>query len=73
MSRIHKATKKKSKLRIILEGASGSGKTFSALKMAKPFGKIVLIDTEKGSASLYSDLFDFDVLELSSIFTRRVY
>jgi hypothetical protein len=73
MSRIHKATKKKSKLRIILEGASGSGKTFSALKMAKPFGKIVLIDTEKGSASLYSDLFDFDVLELSPPYSPEEY
>ena len=73
MSRIQKATKKKSKLRIILEGASGSGKTFSALKMAKPFGKIVLIDTEKGSASLYSDHFDFDVLELSPPYSPEEY
>lgn len=61
-----KATKKQSKMRVLLEGASGSGKTYSALTLASAISdKIAVIDTERGSASLYSDTFDFDVLELT--------
>jgi hypothetical protein len=60
-----KATKAKSKARILLSGASGSGKTTAALTIASQLGKrIAVIDTESGSASLYSDKFNFDVLEL---------
>lgn len=69
-----KATKKKSKLRVAIESASGAGKTFSALLLAKGLGgKIAVIDTEHGSASLYSDKFDFDVLELSAPFAPERY
>lgn len=63
-----KATKKRSKARIAIDGPSGSGKTYSALIAAKVLadgGKVAVIDTERGSASLYSDEFDFDVLELN--------
>ena len=63
----NKATKLKSKLRLSLAGVSGSGKTFTALKLASYFGKkIAVIDTEHGSASKYSDIFTFDVLELDN-------
>tara|TARA_R110002020_G_scaffold51178_1_gene144999 strand:+ start:1652 stop:2554 length:903 start_codon:yes stop_codon:yes gene_type:complete len=69
-----KATKKKSKLRLLLEGASGSGKTWSSLMMASVFGKkVAVIDTEKGSASLYSGSFDFDVCELAPPYTPEKY
>lgn len=65
-----KATRKKSKLRMLLTGPSGSGKTYSALQMAKgivgPKGRIACIDTEHGSASLYSDQAEFDVMELQA-------
>lgn len=62
-----KATKEQSKLRLALIGISGSGKTMTALKVAKVLGsKTALIDTERGSASKYADQFDFDVLELDS-------
>jgi len=61
-----KATKKQSKMRVMLEGASGSGKTYSALTLASSISdKVAVIDTERGSASLYSGEFSFDVLELS--------
>lgn len=63
-----KATKKRSKARIALDGPSGSGKTYSALIAATVLadgGKIAVVDTEHGSASLYSDDFTFDVMELS--------
>jgi hypothetical protein len=60
-----KATKAQSKLRAAFFGPSGAGKTFSALRVASGMGKkIAVIDTERGSASKYSDRFDFDVLEL---------
>lgn len=69
-----KACKMKQKLRLLLEGASGSGKTYSALLIAKALGKkIALIDTEKGSASLYDKLADFDTCELTAPFTPEKY
>ncbi|WP_272678537.1 ATP-binding protein [Providencia sp. PROV137] len=65
-----KALRKKAKLRLALTGPSGSGKTYGALEIAKGLGgKTAVIDTEKGSASLYSDRFNFDVLELDPPFT----
>jgi len=69
-----KATKKQSKLRLALEGAAGCGKTYSALLIAKGISnKIAVIDTEHGSASLYSGLFKFDVLELTPPYTPEAY
>ena len=67
MNGFTKAERKKAKLRLGLTGASGSGKTYSALQIAKGMGgRIALIDTEHGSASLYSNDFDFDTLELDA-------
>jgi len=63
----NKAERKRSKLRLALCGVSGSGKTTAALRVARGLGgKTALIDTENGSASLYADRFDFDVLELEA-------
>lgn len=60
-----KATKEQTKLRLAIFGPSGSGKTFTSLRMATGLGgKIALIDTERGSASMYADRFTFGVLEL---------
>lgn len=62
-----KATKQQAKLRLALIGLAGSGKTYSALSIAShlaPGGKIAVIDTERGSASLYADRFSFDTLDL---------
>lgn len=65
-----KAVRKRAKLRLALSGPSGSGKTYGALMIAKGLGgKIAVIDTERGSASLYSDLVEFDTLELNPPFT----
>jgi hypothetical protein len=62
-----KATRKTAKLRLGITGPSGSGETYGALTIARELGtKIACIDTEHGSASLYSDMADFDVLELSA-------
>lgn len=49
-----------------MAGPSNAGKTLGALMIAKGLGgKVALIDTERGSASLYSESFDFDTLELN--------
>lgn len=71
MSYFKPATKDNCKLRLAIFGVSGSGKTMSALRMAKGLGsKIAVIDTERGSASKYSGkviidgkdhIFKFDV------------
>lgn len=62
-----KATKTQARLRLALIGPSGSGKTYTALRIAKGLGgRVAVIDTERGSASKYADLFAFDVLELDT-------
>lgn len=67
MSLFKKATKHKRKLRLAIFGASGSGKTYSALRIATGIGgSIALIDTEN-SAELYADKFDFDVVNLKEL------
>lgn len=62
-----KAKKEQAKLRLALSGPSGSGKTYTALTFAKHIGKkVAVIDTEGNSASKYANLFDFDVVNLTS-------
>lgn len=62
-----KATKEQARLRMALIGLSGGGKTYTALKIATGLSdRVAVIDTERGSASKYSDIFDFDRLELES-------
>jgi hypothetical protein len=69
-----KATREKAKLRLALTGPAGSGKTLGALLIAKGLGgRTAFIDTERGSARLYSDVLDFDVLELAPPFTPEAY
>lgn len=69
-----KATKSQARLRIALIGPAGSGKTFSALNIAKHLGfKTAVLDSERGSASLYSDMFDFDVAEMQDEFSPQAY
>jgi len=74
---LQRATKKKVKLRIGLSGASGFGKTYSALLMAygmtNDWSKIAVIDTENESASLYSDLGEYNTLALASPFSPERY
>ncbi|MGK7898851.1 MAG: ATP-binding protein [Xenococcus sp. (in: cyanobacteria)] len=57
-----KASNNQKKIKLALSGASGSGKTMTALKIATNLETpIALIDTERGSANVYGDLFDFDI------------
>jgi hypothetical protein len=64
-----KATKAEAKARVAVTGPSGSGKTYSALSWATELakgGKIAVIDTERDSAKLYADRFDFDTLSMGA-------
>lgn len=60
--------RKQVKLRLGISGASGFGKTKSALLLAYgmtgDWSKIAVIDTENSSASLYADMGSYNVLEL---------
>lgn len=73
----HKAVKEQAKLRLAIDGLAGTGKTYSSLKIGSEIGKLIrefkqgdgriaVIDSERGSASLYADEFEFDVTELDS-------
>lgn len=67
MSNFQKATKAKAKLRLAMFGTPGAGKTYSALAIATGLGsKIAVIDSERGSASKYSDKFEFDTVDLET-------
>jgi len=64
------------KLRLGISGASGFGKTYSALQLAHgmtDWSKIAVIDTENSSASLYSDMGNFNVLNLFPPFSPERY
>ncbi len=73
---LRKATRTKSKLRIGLSGPSGSGKTYSALKLASgltDWDKVCIIDTENGSADLYDDLGEYNVITLQEPYSPERY
>ncbi len=73
-SMFQRATKRKLKARIALDGPAGSGKSYTALRfahaLAGPSGRVAVIDTEHRSASKYTGEspdgipFTFDVCEL---------
>ncbi len=73
---IHRATRRRAKLRLGMSGPAGSGKTYSALLIAGGLGgRIGMIDTEHGSGDLYADLLPegYDVLQLTPPFTPARY
>ena len=71
------ATRKKSNIKMALQGPSGAGKTYSTLLIA--FGlcgsweNIGVIDTENGSSNLYANLGPFKVMSLAPPFTPEKY
>ncbi len=74
---IRKAERKQAKLRIGVSGPAGSGKTYSALLLARglssSWDKVGLLDTENGSGELYSHLGDYNVITLEAPFTPERY
>lgn len=79
-----KAQRKKVAPKIGLSGSSGSGKTYSSLRMAygycEDWSKICLVDTEGGRGELYSDtsikginIGEYDYIRLDPPFTPKRY
>lgn len=77
MFEFKKAERKNAKLRLGISGVSGAGKTYSSLLVAygitKDWGQIALIDTERGSGELYSDLGEYCVGQLDAPYTPQKY
>jgi len=75
---ITKAEREQVPLLVGLFGASSSGKTFSALRLAAGMqrvrgGRIVMIDTEARRGLHYADVFDFDHLPFEAPFAPLDY
>lgn len=85
---VKKATRKQARARIALCGPSGSGKTMSALRLAQglvagqfdalnevviSYSDIGVIDTERKSASLYSDVVPFVTIEMEPPYSPERY
>jgi len=71
-----RAVREQVPLIIGLSGGTGSGKTMSAMRMAKGMSQgkpFCVIDTENGRASHYADQFTFDVLDLRAPFLPESY
>ncbi|RYH75535.1 AAA family ATPase [Flavobacteriaceae bacterium 144Ye] len=75
--KLQTAYRKDTKLKVGISGASGFGKTYSALLLASGmtsnFNKICVIDTENFSASLYSNLGEFKVINLQPPYSPERY
>ncbi|MEU4231171.1 AAA family ATPase [Nonomuraea sp. NPDC026600] len=55
------------KSRVVIQGPSGSGLTWTSLRMAQGMGGTVgVVDTNRGSAALYAEHFDFVHLPMNS-------
>lgn len=70
------AVRRNTHILVALAGASGSGKTYSALELATGLsrgGKIAVIDTEAGRALHYADKFQFDHCDLGPPFNPTRY
>jgi hypothetical protein len=75
---IRKSERKQAKIKLALQGSSGSGKTYSSLLLAKgltggDFTKIAIIDTENKSADLYSNLGDYNVVSMDRPYSPERY
>lgn len=73
-----KAKRERVWLKVLLSGASGSGKSYSALKVATGIAKqcnsdIAYIGTEGSRNKYYADEFDYDLLELEEPFECEKY
>ena len=75
--KLQKAQKEQVKLRVGISGASGFGKTYSALLLAygmtNDWSKIAVIDTENGSANLYSELGNYNTVNLQPPYSPERY
>ncbi len=71
------AQRKRTSIKMAIQGPSGNGKTYSALLTAfgltQDWSKVAVIDTENGSSNLYSSLGGYKVLILSQPYSPERY
>ena len=71
------AERKRAKIKVGLQGVSGSGKSMSALFLAyglcSNWERIAIIDSENSSAHLYSHLGKYNVISISAPFNPEKY
>src|SRR4051812_17444901 len=74
---LQQASRKHAKIKMALQGPSGSDKTYGALLTAfglcNDWSKIAVIDTENHSSELYAHLGKYQVLHLDAPFTPERY
>lgn len=75
---IRRAERQRAKLKLGISGTSGSGKTYSALRLAcgiagGDWTKVILIDTENGSGELYSHMGPYQVIPFHPPFSPQRY
>lgn len=74
---LQQASRKRAKIKMALQGPSGSGKTMSALLAAfglcQDWTKIAVIDTENHSAELYSDIGQYNVVNIGAPYNPEKY
>jgi hypothetical protein len=74
---LKQASRKNAKIKMAIQGASGSGKTYSALSLAYglcgDWTKIAVIDTENHSSELYAHLGNYQVLHVEAPFSPERY
>jgi len=78
MSLIRRAKRENIPLKLGVRGPSGSGKSYSSILLAKglmggSLDEVVVLDTENGSADLYSDLGSYSVLPFKAPFNPDRY
>lgn len=76
--KIREAKKTQLAVKVLCSGSSGSGKSYTALRLAtgivaKEGGKIVMINTEGNRGELYADDFKYDIIDLEEPFTPESY
>lgn len=75
---LRQSQRRKAKIKMALQAPSGAGKTMSAILLAKglcngDLSRVVVIDTENGSADLYAHLGNYNVISLKPPFTPQQY
>jgi hypothetical protein len=77
MIQLRKAERKQSKIRLALQGGSGSGKSYGSILIAKGLAgtldKVAVIDSEHHSADLYAHLGSYSVLPIEPPFSPEKY
>lgn len=74
---LQQASRKRARIKMALQGTSGSGKTYSSLLLAyglcRDWSKIAVIDSENSSSDLYANLGAFNNLKIAAPFSPEKY